>query len=587
MDDVSLKITKKFFDLFELSIILFKIEDNNILYNYGNIYFEKTYPEKLKSKPLTFEIMFPEYNKKEVVNNILTIKNKETIFNYNENEFVISIYSIDLKYVIMCLNNKSKNKNDCKTDILLTHMNHTIRTPLNGISGMVSLLLNSELTDEQYLYVQSISQSSYALVKIITDLLDLLKLQSNNISLKIHPFNLETCILSVINMLKYKADKKGITLHYIIYPNIYTSVNGDMERFKQILLNILDNAIKYTEKGFIKLEVLHKGTFSFIISDTGIGMTDSEQENIKKILNIPSIGNNNLKTIGLGIPITKYLIDLMGGSIQCKSILNKGTSFTIKIPFEINNSKNINKEYNVLIFIKSLNQKKNISKILINNKIVPILVSSLEEANIFLIDPDTNINLVILDNESYINYFEGINKIFITNNNVFVNNPKELQIVNNPYDYDMLKDLIIQTLDCTVNKNNNNNYKILNAEDVEINRIVNEKMLLSLGYNNFKSLATGLEVLTELENNNYDIILLDIKLPHLSGLEILSTLIDRKIKLPYTIIITAYDNIKQELYDKQITDNQVNDILIKPIKFEDLQLAMKKAENYLSKYEIL
>ena len=144
-----------------------------------------------------------------------------------------------------------------------------------------------------------------------------------------------------------------------------------------------------------------------------------------------------------------------------------------------------------------------------------------------------------------------------------------------PYDFEKLKQLVYEVLSTPKIYRD---LKILNIEDLEMNKIINEKMLETLGFSNVTSVMNGLDAYHEIKNNEYDIILLDMKMPIKGGLEMLDDLLKDNIKIPYTIVITAYvtDEIKQECNYRH-----VNDILYKPIDIEDLQLSLKRAQHYL------
>ncbi len=573
MGDITLKISQKIINLFDISIVVFEKRDNDIYYLYGNDYFKKHNSHKLQFN--TFKTIFPEYNTSnitEIINTILDTANTVSIV---ENGFKLDIYSIDATYIVFCISgNVSKQHIDiARTKVLLNNMNHAIRTPLNGITGMVNLLIASNLDDDQYSYVQNIQNSCFILIKVITDLLDFLKLETNNMMLTLAPFNIHECIQSCVNMIQKKADNKGLIIHTIINPNVHKYVIGDISRIKQIILNILDNSLKFTEKGYIKIELYENPHLTIKITDSGIGLTEQETKEIFKILvSLPLFKNQQ---IGLGLPITKYLVDLMNGTITVDSQENIGTSFTITLPLKYYDFENKVERKNKIILILHSNpiQRINISKLFINQNFTPIMTSTIEEALMFM--HDTKIDLIILDNEKYLDKFGNISKILLGKYTKAVRNP-EVQILKESYDYDELKNLIVETLEVPII---NKNYNILNVEDVEINRIINERMLDSLGFKKYKSVSNGVEAYDELVGRKYDILLLDIKLPHKNGLELLEDIKKNNIKMPYVIVMTAY------MADELITEcktHKVNDILIKPIEIEHLQLALKKAQRFLA-----
>lgn len=567
--NLEINFSKKIIDILDISIVIF---NNNLKMIYANNYFIKNNFSKIQNKE-NFKDIFPEYDKEyiyKIINDILEKKSYSTIY---ENDSKIDIYSVQDDYFMFSIGPDTREKQRIhseKTKLLLNNMNHAIRTPLNGITGMVSLLLESELTMEQYNYIQNIQDSSLALVSIISDLLDFLKLETKNLTLNLDPFNLEDCINSCLNIIQKRASEKNIQIYKIFHPNVYKNVIGDLARIKQMILNILDNAIKFTEKGFVKIEVLQEDEIIINISDSGMGMTE---ENIKNIFDSFTQTNEFSTTkIGLGIPITKYLVELMNGSIDVKSKFHKGTTFSISLPLKEHHfvEEKILDNKKILIFHTIVKDRINIAKMLIGTNMMPIMVASLEEAIIY--SSDTHFDLIILNDERYIDYFQSQN-IILLGKLTTTKRYNKLQIMKEPFDLEQLKNLMKETSN---NINENKNLKILNVEDLKMNRILNQKILMTLGYKNFKSVSDGLEALEELKKESYDIVLLDIKMPRKDGLETLDDIIKEKIHIPYIIVLTAYvtDSIKKECLKRG-----VNDILYKPIEIEDLQLALKKAQN--------
>lgn len=576
MDDVLLKISQKIINLFDISIIIFEKKNNEFIYIYGNQFFQKNYPNKQIITNKTFKYMFPEYYKENILNKINSIINTSNTISFIEIDNKIDIYSIDNNYIVFCINvNYDKTLIDSnKTQILLNNMNHAIRTPLNSITGIINILLRSKITPEQYNYIEQIQQSCYLLVNVITDLLDFIKLETKNLTLSLSTFNIEDCINSCINIVKKKIDDKGLNLYIIIHPNVHKYVIGDMPRVKQIIMNILDNAIKFTDNGFIKIEVLENPLLNIKISDSGQGMTETEQKNLFGI--IETIPNIHDQQIGLGLPITKYLVDLMEGSIDVISKKNSGSIFTISLPLKFFDIKEDNKEksFNVLILNSNIRERIMISKLLVNNNIIPILTSSIDEAKIFI--SETNFDLIIIDKYKYISEFNNNDiKIILLSNTNDINISHNIQVIKSPYDLEDLKNLVVETLNISIE---NKNYSILNVEDIEINRIINEKILDTLGYHNYKSVINGNEAYDEIIKNNYDIVLLDIKLPHKNGFEILDELNSNSIKIPYIIVMTAY--VSDQL-ENECKLRNIDDLLYKPIEMDKLQISLKKAQKIL------
>lgn len=570
MTDFLLQISEKIINLFDISIVIFEKKENNLQYIYANDFFRKNNKEKYNTNNRLFGYLFPEFDNDEAYNKInKSIEKNTTETIIIDKKTKLDIYSIDSKYIIFCkINNCKTDKiKSEKTRALLNNMNHSIRTPLNNITGLIDLLLETEITNEQSKYIYKIQESCFMLINIITDLLDFLKLETKNMVLYLEKFNLEEIIDSCINIIQKKANNKNLEIHKIIHPNIYKYRIGDIRRIKQIILNILDNAVKFTNNGYIKIEVLEENELTIKLSDTGIGMKKKDVEQLFK-----TEEDDGKNEFGLGLLIAKYLIDLMGGNINVKSKYKVGTTFTIKLPLEkyinkINKIETINN--NILIILNDLNKRINIGKMLMLSKINPILCSSIDEGIMYM--KNSNFDLVIIDNEEYIRKIDGKKLLISKNINRNLSNENTI-IIKETYNLEKLKELIIEIIN-TPKKTKK--ISILHTEDEKINRLVSEKLLDNLGFINYKSVKNGIEAYNELKHNKYDILLLDIKMPLKNGFELIDDLKRENIKIPYVIVTTGYitDDIK-----KQCDKRNINDILYKPIYIEDLQIALQRAK---------
>ena len=222
--------------------------------------------------------------------------------------------------------------------IFLANMSHEIRTPLNGIIGMSEILSKTILTDEQKDYLSSIKLSGEDLLIIINDILDFSKIEAGQLQIEEVPFSIHLQIKNVFKMLQLKADEKNIDLLFEINDDVPEFINSDPIRIKQILINLLNNAIKFTEKGSVKLVVSARNieekdvTLSFKIIDTGIGIAENKTGNMfAEFTQADTSTTRKHGGTGLGLTISKKLTELMGGEIGLESKIGKGSTFWFTI----------------------------------------------------------------------------------------------------------------------------------------------------------------------------------------------------------------------------------------------------------------
>lgn len=485
----------------------------------------------------------------------------------------------------------------------LANMSHEIRTPMNGVIGFTDLLGKTQLTIEQEDYVNTIHSSASSLLTIINDILDFSKIESGKLNIENIPFNLDDVMAEIITMFTPMAYKKNIELTY--QPSIYLSEQliGDPSRIRQILINLISNAVKFTQTGHVIIRVIQetkedKLNIRFTVTDTGMGMDEiSKQRLFTAFTQADTSISREFGGTGLGLVISRKLAALMNGDIGFESTINQGSSFWFNIPLQNNGVTltEIQAPLNLkLILLESMDQNKLSSRNILNSMGVETieinrvdqLLNIIEKNNIdgIIIGLSRNDITNIAMQEEIVNVLKDIQLPHMTLASIFdTGDAKKISdtglnnIVYRCSRSNIIKNHILTTftskdkdhvLSNTPIIDTTNNYlfthiKVLLVDDNEINLKL-ARILLEMRGINVTTACDGEQAIELANKEYYHLILMDLHMPKTNGFEASEIIRNTENPCKHTIIIALTANAMPE-EQLQVFHSGMNDILLKPI----------------------
>ncbi|MDR3563441.1 MAG: response regulator [Negativicutes bacterium] len=488
----------------------------------------------------------------------------------------------------------------------LAMMSHEIRTPMNGVVGMVDILTKTELTKKQRHYMDVINKSVAALLNIINDILDFSKIEAGEMSIKLAEFNLLQLTEEAAQLMYNRARLRGIELFVSYNPDLPRLFFGDSTRIRQVIINLVGNAIKFTERGYVSISVdgarqtANLAKISLVVEDTGIGIA---RENIEGIFNsfaqLEEFSTRRFQGAGLGLAISRTLVELMEGQITVDSELGRGSRFTVEIPLplvETSGGREAACFRKVMVVAAAGLGRETLCRYLLHYEIDIQVANSAEEALAEFSQAENRPELVIVDCDMP-DYYKLLDKKKGPPPLAMLASFEQEDALNRLDDCGIIlhKPLSLTQLEQLLNKADDRPgtfhlpavdkdslpgvkpfaLKVLVAEDHPINREVMGAYFAEMGCS-VDFTCDGREAAEKFDVNQYDIVFMDCQMPEMDGYEATRRIRKTEVRQGGHVPIVAFTaSVLMDECQKAFQAG-MDDYLLKPVKRRDIIAVLNK-----------